>query len=93
MSLPWRVHFLHSGGPDIPFKAQGPITIILLAWQCLSALANFDKCNAKLSSVQPPQALLIKEGAGRSLGYFCSKGKIIICLISSNDHILWFIFF
>lgn len=88
-----HVHRFHSWSPDIPCKAQGPITVILFTWRCLSALANFDKCNAKLSSVQPPQAVLIKEGAGRSLGYFCSEGKVITCLISSNDHICSFIFF
>lgn len=67
---PWYTHLLRAWCSAIPHKAHGPITFILLTWQCLSALANFDKCNAKLSSVQPPQAILIKEGTGRSLGYF-----------------------
>lgn len=72
---PWHAHLLCAWCSAIPHKAHGPITVILLTWQCLSALANFDKCNAKLSSVQPPQAILIKEGTGRSLGYFLQPGK------------------
>lgn len=72
---PWHAHLLRAWCAAIPHKAHGPITVILLTWQCLSALANFDKCNAKLSSVQPPQAILIKEGTGRSLGYFLQPGK------------------
>lgn len=91
--LSWHAHLLCSWCSDIPRKAHGPFTVILLTWRCLSALANFDKCNAKLSSVQPPQAILIKEGTGRSLGYFCSEGKIITRLISSNDHIHGVFFF
>lgn len=92
--LPWHAHLLRSWCSDIPRKAHGPFTVILFTWQCLSALANFDKCNARLNSVQPLQAILIKEGTGRSLGYCCSEGKIITRLISSNDYVhgLFFLF-